>query len=367
MDFTLSSLWRRKARNLSLLLVYTLVIFLVSSVIFFTNAIRREARAILEDGPEMIVQRLVGGRHDLIPIDYAEKVAGIRGARSVEPRLWGYYYHQAARSNYTLMVPEEFPFPEDRVKVGKGVLRTWGTAHGDDLYFRTYDGQPLILKVAETFEDSTDLVSADLILMAEPTFRKISGVPEGYATDLAVRIGNERESQTIAEKIVQAMPETRPILKTEVLRTYTSLFDWRSGYVIVLLAGAFLAFFIFAWDKATGLSAEERTEIGILKGLGWDSSDVMMMKFWEGAAVSLTAFLLGVATAHVHVFLASATLFEHALKGWAVLYPRFSLAPTVNPYELAVLFFLTVVPYTFITVVPVWKVSVMDPDAVMRS
>jgi ABC-type lipoprotein release transport system permease subunit len=367
LDFTLSSLWRRKTRNLSLLLVYTLVVFMVSSVIFFTNAIRREAGAVLADAPEMTIQRLVAGRHDLIPIAYAEKVREIRGALSVKPRLWGYYYHQAARANYTLMVPEEFPYPEDRIKVGKGVLRTWGTAHGDDLYFRSHDGQPLILKVAETFEESTDLVSSDLILMAEPTFRKISGVPEGFATDLTVRIKNDRESQTIAEKTVQALPDTRPVLKAEILRTYTSLFDWRSGYVIVLLAGAFLAFFIFAWDKATGLSAEERTEIGILKGLGWDSSDVLMIKFWEGTAVSLTAFLLGVAAAHVHVFFASATLFEHALKGWAVLYPRFTLAPTVNPYELAVLFFLTVVPYAFITVVPVWKVSVTDPDAVMRS
>ncbi|PKN22644.1 MAG: ABC transporter permease, partial [Deltaproteobacteria bacterium HGW-Deltaproteobacteria-21] len=49
LDFTLSSLWRRKTRNLSLLLVYTLVVFMVSSVIFFTNAIRREAGAVLAD------------------------------------------------------------------------------------------------------------------------------------------------------------------------------------------------------------------------------------------------------------------------------------------------------------------------------
>jgi ABC-type lipoprotein release transport system permease subunit len=367
LDFTLSSLWRRKGRNLSLLVVYVLVIFMVSSVIFFTNALRKQAMSILDASPEMIVQRHVGGRHELIPISYSEKIGEIRGAVSVKPRLWGYYYHPASRSNYTIMAPDEFQLSDDEVKVGSGVLRTWGTVKGNELYFREYNGEPRILRIAETFQESTDLVTSDLILMSESAFRRIAGVPEGYATDLTVGIRNSQESQTIAEKLVQGLPDTRPILKSEIIRTYSSVFDWRSGYIIVLLTGAFLAFFIFTWDKATGLSGEEKAEIGILKALGWESSDILMMKFWEGTAVSLTAFLLGTMTAFIHVFFASATFFEHALKGWSVLYPKFTLTPTVDLYQIAILFFLTVVPYTFITVIPTWRVSIMDPDTVMRN
>lgn len=366
MDFTLSSLWRRKVRNLSLLAVYTLVIFLVSSVTFFAQALRQEAENILNGGPEMIVQRTMGGRHSLIPVKYAETIDRIRGTSSVRPRLWGYYYHMASGANYTIMVPEKSPIPDDTVEIGAGVARTWGSLWDGKMYFRAHDGEAIFMKAFNTMSDETDLVSADLILMSESIFRKISGIPEGYATDLVIKIRNEQESQTIARKIAQALPDTRPILKEEIIRTYTSLFDWRGGYIIVLLGGAFLAFFIFAWDKATGLSAEEKTEIGILKGIGWDTSDVLWMKFWEGAVISLTAFLLGVILAYIHVYFASATLFEHALKGWAVLYPKFTLRPAVNPYQMAILFFLTVVPYTLITVVPTWKVAVTDPDSVMR-
>jgi len=366
MDFTLSSLWRRKLRNLSLLMVYSLVIFLVSSVIFFAHALRKEAETVLEGSPEMIVQRTLGGRHSLIPINYLEKIDKVRGTSSVKPRLWGYYYHPASRSNYTIMVPEKFSRPDDTVETGAGVLRTWGTLWDGKMYFKAHDGEAILLQPVETMTEETDLVSADLILMAESTFRKISGVPEGFATDISVEIRNERECQIIARKIVLALPDTRPILKEEIIRTYTSLFDWRGGYIIVLLGGAVLAFFIFAWDKATGLSAEEKTEIGILKGIGWDTSDVLMMKFWEGAVISISAFLLGVITAYVHVYFASATLFEHALKGWAILYPKFTLRPAVNAYQLAILFFLTVVPYTLLTIVPTWKVAVTDPDVVMR-
>jgi len=365
-DFTLSSLLRRKSKTGALLLVYALLVFLIGSVIFFAQSIRKEAESILQDSPEMIVQRTVGGRHDLIPDAHAKKIREIRGVLSVKPRLWGYYYHPASRSNYTIMVPGDFPHGDDEIKVGRGVLRTWGTAAGDRLYFKAYNGEAIVLRVAETFNGSTELVSSDLILASESTFRRISGVPKGFATDLEVRIRNEKEYQTVAEKVVQVLPDTRPLLREEIQRTYASLFDWRSGYVIVLLSGAVLAFFIFAWDKATGLSAEERNEVGILKGLGWDTSDILLMKFWEGAVISLTAFVLGITAAYIHVFFASAPLFEHALKGWAVLYPEFKLSPTVNGYQLGVLFSLTVLPYTLITIVPMWKISVTDPDKVMR-
>jgi len=367
MDFTLSALWRRKGRNLSLLVVYALVIFLLSSVLFLAGALRMEAETVLEGSPDIIVQRTMAGRHALIPEDYVRAVDAIRGTSGVRPRLWGYYFHHATGANYTLMVPEVFPYPEDAVQVGTGVLRTWGPLWEERMYFRAADGEPLLLEPVDTLADGTGLVAADLILMSKSAFRKITGVPEGSATDLAVRVRNERERTVVAEKIVQALPDTRPILKEEILRTYSALFDWRSGTVVVLLWGAVLAFLIFAWDKATGLSAEERAEIGVLKGIGWDTSDVLVMKFWEGAVVSLLAFLLGVIAGYVHVFFASATLFEHALKGWAVLYPEFTLKPQVNVFQLATLFFLTVVPYTLLTIVPTWKAAVTDPDSVMRN
>ena len=366
LDFTLSSLMRRKRKNGALLAVYTLVIFMVASVLFFTHAIRNEAESILQEAPEMIVQRTVAGRHDLVPLYYAEAIETIQGVRSVKPRLWGYYYHPASQSNYTIMVPEDFPHEDGMIEVGQGVVRTWGTVKDDQLYLRTYDGEVLILTIAGIIAASTELVSSDLILTSEPTFRKLTGISEGFATDLGVEIRNLKECSTIAQKIVTRLPDSRPILKEEILRTYAALFDWRSGYIIVMLTGAVLAFFIFAWDKATGLSAEEKTEIGILKALGWDTSDILLMKFWEGTAISLTAFLLGVIGAYLHVFFASAPLFEHALKGWAVLYPKFNLNPTVNIYTLANLFFLTVLPYTLFTMIPSWKVSVTDPDTVMR-
>ena len=94
LDFTLSSLLRRRGKNLSLVLVYTLIVFAMGSVIFFTQALKKEASIILSETPEIVVQKMVAGRHDLIPVDYVEKIVGIRGTGSIRPRLWGYHFDE---------------------------------------------------------------------------------------------------------------------------------------------------------------------------------------------------------------------------------------------------------------------------------
>ena len=136
--------------------------------------------------------------------------------------------------------------------------------------------------------------------------------------------------------------------------------------MIVILLGALLAFIIFAWDKASGLSQEERKEIGILKAIGWETSDVILMKFWEGMVISLSSFLAGVLLAYGHVFFASSVLFEPVLKGWAVLYPHFKPTPFIDASQVVALFFLAVVPYTVATIIPSWRAATVDPDSVMR-
>lgn len=366
-DFTLSSLLRRKGRNVALALVYSAIVFSLGSAMFFSHAMKREASVILADTPEVIVQKMVAGRHDLIPVSYAEKIMGIRGIQAVRGRLWGYYYDPVVGANYTIMVSDKMPLDPENAAIGNGISRDRGVYRGDMLAFRAYDGEPLTFLIKEILSPESELVSSDLILVAEEDFRKLFGIPPEYATDLTVEVRNSRELTTIAGKIVQALPDARPILRDEILRTYEAVFDWRGGFIIVILTGAVLAFVIMAWDKAAGLSAEEKREIGILKGIGWETSDVLQMKFWEGMVVSLSSFLVGVLLAYGHVFFMSAVLFEPALKGWSVLYPDFRLTPFISAYQLATLFSLTVIPYTVATIVPSWRAATIDPDAVVRT
>lgn len=367
LDFSLSSLLRRKGKNLALVFVYTLLVFTLASVLFFTHAIKREASLILQDSPELIVQKSIAGRQELVPLRYLEPIQEIRGVQSGRGRLWGYYYDPIIGANYTLMVPEKWTLESGKIAIGEGISKLRLVFPGDAMEFRSHDGMLLQFQIRQVFPSESELIASDLILLGEDDFRRLFGGAREYATDLTLRVRNQRELSTIALKIAEMFPDTRIILREEILRTYESIFNWRGGMMIFILVGALLAFIIFAWDKASGLSMEERREIGILKAVGWETADVLLMKFWEGTAISLSSLLMGMILGYIHVFFTSSALFAPALKGWAVLYPNFRLTPFIDFSQIATLFFLTVVPYTVATIIPSWRAATIDPDSVMRT
>ncbi len=367
MDYALAALGRQKGRALGLWAVYALLVFVLASVMLFTQGLRQEVTQVLEHAPEVVVQRLVGGRAALIEPGYAERLGRLRGVQRVAPRLWGYHYDSVHRANYTFMVPTADAPAPGQVLLGQALARQRGAEPGDIVAFNDYTGAVVTYTVAGMLPAASELMSADLLLMNEADFRRFFQLPEGHYTDLALSMANPAEARNVARKIAERLPDARPVLRDELLRSYASVFDWREGMVLAVLSGALLAFAILAWDKASGLSAQERREIGILKAIGWETGDVLRMKFWEGVLLSATAFLAGYVAAHLHVFYAGGALFRPVLQGWGTIYPRFELVPTVDGLQLFTLFFFTVVPFTAAVLLPCWKAAIADPDAVMRS
>ncbi|SHJ18101.1 ABC-type transport system, involved in lipoprotein release, permease component [Malonomonas rubra DSM 5091] len=378
LEHALSSLLRRKQKNLAIIVVYTLTVATIASVLFLTQSLRSEAVNVLAAAPDIVVQRLAAGRHDLIPIADAEQIRRMPGVGKVEPRVWGYYYDSLKKVNFTLMGVKDsptnlpllqgtFPANNEQCTLGKGIAEAYGVTIGDSLVLVDSSNSSKLYQVSGLFIADSELLTNDLILLQEAELRRFFKLPDGRATDLAVEVYNQREVATLAKKIKLALPDSRPIGKTEILHTYDTVFNWRSGIMLTLFASALIAFCILAWDKATGISADEKREIGILKAIGWDTNDVLLLKFWEGLAISLTAFLLGAIIAYLHVFFYGAGLLAPVLQGWSVLFPQFNLTPAIDLYQLFVLALLTIVPYIACTIVPAWKTAVTDPDSVMRS
>jgi ABC-type lipoprotein release transport system permease subunit len=364
-EFTVSSLLRRKGKNFGLLMVYSLIVFMLATVMLFTHALKKEAGIILQNSPEIIVQRLEAGRQALIPESYLEKTGRLRGVSSKKARLWGYFYNPVVKANYTVMATDERGLDTTQAIIGAGIARALTVDVGDYFTIRS-NNKTYSFQIKELFSQESELITTDMVLISSKAFRVISGIAEGQFTDIVLSVRNPREVRKVAEKLIERLPDVRPVLREEILRTYDSIFSWRQGIVFVLLIASILAFVIFAWDKASGLSAEEKREIGILKAVGWESGDILRMKFWEGVIISLTAFIIGYLIAYLHVFYSATVLFEPVLKGWATLYPQFKLQPFIDGLQIATLFFFTVFPYVVATIIPIWQASVTDPDAIMR-
>lgn len=378
LDYALSALARRKYKNTAIIIVYTFTISVLASILFLTHALKTEAENILIEAPDLVIQRTLAGRHDLIPGEYVEKIKAIRGIETVKPRYWGYYYDAFTKSNYTMlglasklsdleMTEGVMPSEPGECVIGEGVSKARLTGIGDDLILVDSQGMGVVFEVVGKFSAESELLTNDLIVLSDADLIDFFGFPPGQSTDIAVEVFNENEIQNIAGKIKKIYPDTRPITKQEIVRTYDGVFNWRSGMMLTIFSAALAAFLILAWDKATGISGEEKHEIGTLKSIGWDTADILELKFWEGLIISFTAFLLGITIAFIHVFYLESIILASVMKGWSVLFPDFRLIPFVDIYQIFVIGFLTVVPYVASTIIPSWKVAITDPDSVMRS
>ncbi len=380
--FTFSSLSKRRSKNLGIILIFSLVVFMIGSILFLSDSIKWESKIVFKNSPEIIVQKIKGGRHELIPILFSQEISKIHGVSNVKPRFWGYYYDSGVKANYTIigvtdtkiedisLLQGRLPEPEDKnvVAIGSGIanVRITRKGIGDLIYLFGADGRWKEFTIIGIFDSDSSLLTHDLIVLSMFDFKRLFDIPDSMATDLIVSVPNEKESATVARKIRELIPDSRPILKDEILRTYDAVFGWRSGITIALMFSILSSFVILAWDKATGLSDEEKREIGILKALGWDTADVISMKFLEGMIISLTSVLTGLILAYFHVFFFKASLFSPILKGWSVIYPDFDLTPFINIHQIVIISLITIATYISATIIPSWRAATTEPDIVMK-
>ncbi len=384
LDYALSSLWRRRLKNVSVLLVFTGVIFLVASFQMVTDALTDTAREVLVNAPQITLQRMSAGRQVDIPLAYGERLGAIYGISKIVPRVWGYYFDEVTGANLTVMGLDTARMPmgdQLRLTLAQGTFPAAGSrgsvvlgravnrmvrARGSRLLslFRN-DLSMASYHISGVFTGATDILTRDLVVMTIDDARDLFRIPADRATDLCIYVANPTEISTIARKIADLLPDTRVVTRPQVLKTYRVVFGWRSGFGSICLLAALAAFVILAWDKASGLSLEEKREISILKVLGWQTADVLAVRFWESLLVSGFAFLLGTTLAYVHVVHFDGILFRPVMVGWSVIFPPFHLAPALNVQVLLLIFCLSVLPYLAATVIPAWHTATVRADSAL--
>lgn len=378
--YALLSLARKWRKFVSLIFIYTLTVALFASVIFFADAIRKEARTVLADLPELWIQRLAGGR--LIPLKthILDSLKNMRGVKSVHGRIWGYWFDGATGAVFTVVAADttlsglphtdslrqKLSLDTGKILIGSGLAELRNLATGDFLSLTDIGAETFQFEIAGELPPQTALLSRDLIVMHPRDARKVLQYADDELTDAAVRIRNPAEVPNIGKKIDLLFPDLRVVAKPQLIATYEALFGWRGG--LIMYGGLFtlLAFLTLAWERASGYGREDRLELGILKACGWQTDEVLRLKIIEGLLISFTATASGIILAWLHVFFADAYLIKPLMAGWSVLYPSFRLAPNTETSSLAFILLLSVVPYLAATLVPAWKSAVTDPAEIVQ-
>ncbi|MEJ2031581.1 MAG: FtsX-like permease family protein [Deltaproteobacteria bacterium] len=385
LDYALSSVWRRRLKNLSVMLVFAAAIFLLASFQMTTTALNQAASSMLAKAPEITVQRISAGRQASIPLAYGEKLKAIFGIRRIVPRIWGYHFVEPNRANYTVIGLDPAAMPsgkalgltlakgrfftagqKGKAVVGQGVVKTMNLADRRNFSLFRPDLTLKPFGISGVFAPGTNLLTDDLIVTTMADARDLFRIPAGMVTDFCVYVANPAEIQTIAGKIAKRLPDTRVLTRPQIQKTYQVVFGWRSGFGSVCLLTALAAFTIFAWDKASGLSPEERREISILKILGWETADVLTVRFWEGLLVSALAFAVGCTLAWIHVVKFGAALFRPVMMGWSVISTSLHLVPDLALADFLLIFAFTVLPYLAATIIPAWRAATVPADSAIR-
>ena len=366
LEFALASLLRHPGKAAVFGAVLTLIVFLLTSLAFLRSSVRLEAAAMLQEAPDLVVQRQVAGRQELVPTAAVVAVGTVPGVQSAQGRLWGYYYDPAAGANYTVAVPLFNPPAEGEAAIGGGISRSRQGYSRDVLALRSYRGEPVLFTVKAVLPDRADLIAADLMLVSEPDFRALFALETDVVNDIVVRLAPGADPDAVRHAVTRVLPGARLITKADLLATADSFLDWRRGLPGVIVLAMVLALVIVAADKPTALSVEEQREMGILRALGWSKLDLLVAKAWESLAVSVTAVLVGMLAAYAHVYLGGAALFTPVLRGWAVLTPDLDLVPSFDVPVLATIAVLTLLLPAAGTLIACHGPASGAPDSVIR-
>ncbi len=381
-EYALGSIIRQGYKSLFITVVFTLLTALLTSIFFITNSIKYELNATVDALPQIIIQHTKASRIAEMDIASTDKLLDIPGINSVNARVWGYYYFQNAGVNFTLVGVDEFEeqysdtldgiikkgeLDNSGMFIGSGVREIMNSSYYKDYFnFIKPDGTIKKVMISGVFDSDIDLESNDMIVMSKETLREIFAIEESKATDIVVKISNIEEIETIALKIEQMFPNARVITNDDMKLSYENIFNYKSGIFLALFIISIFTFFIIIYDKMSGLSSEQKREVGILKAIGWRVEDVLKEKFYESLILSLFAYILGVIVAMLYVYIFNAPLLRDIFIGYSDLKPLFEISFILDFQTLFLVFFLSVPIYIAATIIPSWKVATLEADDVIR-
>ena len=374
---------RRKGKAMALGGGLMFAVMLVAAVLFLADALRNEAERAWAAMPDVVVQRLIGGRPAVFPLADLHELDGIDSVQSVMPRTWGYTFVPSLQGNVTILgtPPEIRPLSlsegelatgrdlvpgRHEMVAGAGLARFLGLDLGDELGLPSPNPDAPTLRLVGTFSSSVELYTSDVVLCDESDARALLGLGPQEATDVGVTAINPAEAHVIAKTILDRLPGTRVIERSLIGRIYERAYSRRAGLVLAASIPALLAFLVLAWDRANGVGPDEKREIAILKAVGWSTADVLWAKLAEALLVSLVATSLGLTLGYVWVFTLGAPGLRAAIAGWSVLYPRSALTPAVDPGQIFGMLVSVVGPFVTLSIVPAWRAAITDPMETLR-
>lgn len=382
LEYTFKYTLRYKYKNLFIFTVMTLLVALVAATLFIADAMKTEYSSLIQTYPDITLTAQKALKESSSDEKIIDAIFEINGVSNVVGRVWGEYYFEKGKKKFTIVGVDEFENYANplfnRVSAseklqGKSMLLSKGVKRSlEKNYYREYfnfiqaDGVLKRVAITGTFEGNNSFENEDLIVMPKELARDIFDYNSSEVTDIAITVTNKAEVGFIALKLADLFPQMKIEIKEDFLHHYEEIYNNRSGFFLTVFIITFFTFFIIIYDKMSGLSSEQKKEIGILKALGWRVEDVLNAKLYEGLLISLSAYFTGILLAYIYVYVFDAYYLKNIFLNNYTLLDSYKLEFTLHYDTLALIFFLSVPIYIAATIIPAWMVATTDADEVMR-
>ncbi|MEN4052414.1 FtsX-like permease family protein [Sulfurimonas sp. NWX79] len=383
LEYAYSYILRHKNKNIFIVTVFTLLVALLATLFFVTSSLRYELKERIANQSDIIIQNYKAGMPAAIDVSVLDKLLEIEGVTAGKLEVQGKYYFRPKESTFYLLGVDAFEMQDDPVVaklleqyelsdsemlVSKNVQDIMNQAYYKEYFnFIKPDGSLHKVSIKASFDVGEREELKNLIIMSKDTLREIFGYSADEGSDIALSVANKNELEFISSKIRLLLPNAKVTSKDDLLLEYEKLFDYDSGVFLSLFVIALFTFFIIIYDKANGLSSEEKREIGILKAIGWCVEDVLHAKFYEATLLSFFSFTLGLGIAFVYVFVFKAPLLGAIFTHENMLeIHNFQLNIHIELSYILLIFLLSVPVYIAATLIPSWRVATLDADEVMR-
>jgi ABC-type lipoprotein release transport system permease subunit len=380
------NLWRHKTQSFAVFFPLVLALAASSAMTFVRDGFLKDAELSVSLLPDLTVQNMVGGRIERVSEKIGKELKKLPYIKTVLPRIWGYIPLQTDKRlvAYTLIgvdpanniIADQIalsleagrfirPDDDETLVVGKGFSEAFNVKPGDDIVLRDSRDREYNFKIVGIFSSAVQIYTADMLVAPIDTARRFLGYSPTEATDYNLYLDDILYATPVAERIQKIEGNLRVLTRDALARLTHQAYGGRAGVFQLMWLILLLSVVLIAWAQLTNVSLGIRREIGILKALGWGTTDIIWLKMFESLALGLMGFLLGTALGFVYLFIDAPGLKEYFLS-WATIYPDFPIPLYVRPGSLFLLLAVSVCPLLAASVIPAWLLGITDPDKIIR-
>jgi len=295
-SYALGNVLKYRTKSAAIVMALFISTSILCSAEFIREGVVQDISASVDEGPDIIVQRLVGGRQGVVPTDWLSNVTDTHGVRLATPRVWGYadvgngrlltimgvnsteYGSIIGATGTELLEQGRFLNESDTRKmiVGSGIVDMMAASAlsiqiqvGSILSLISFDGELVDFEVIGIFSSESKIFSYDLILTDINSSREVLGVDNSSCTDVAVWSDYGSDLDSVAFRLDTGITDARVLTRDAISDAMLKTYGGRAGVVALLWTVVLLAVVLLAFTASSAGSEEARREVGLLKALGY--------------------------------------------------------------------------------------------------